>query len=75
MCWNEVLSPITLSMNFVTDNISLAKAELYLTLATIFRRYDNQELFETTRMDVDLKHDMFMPTVDLKSKGVSVLFK
>jgi len=55
--------------------INLAKAELYLTVATIFRRYDHQELFETTRMDVDIKHDMFLPQPDHRSKGVRVLFK
>jgi hypothetical protein len=46
------------------DNLSLAKAELYLTLDTVSGRYENQELFETTRMDVDLRHDMFMPQPD-----------
>lgn len=53
----------------------LAKAELYLTLANVFRRFENQELYETTRMDVDLKHDMFLPYPDLASKGVRILFK
>lgn len=53
----------------------LAKAELYLTLANVFRRFENQELYETTRMDVDLKHDMFLPYPDLASKGVRVMFK
>ena len=53
----------------------LAKAELYLTLANVFRRFENQELYETTRMDVDLKRDMFLPYPDLTSKGVRVLFK
>jgi hypothetical protein len=28
-----------------------------------------------TRMDVDLKHDMSIPQVDTRSKGVRVLFK
>ena len=31
---------------------SLAYAEIYVTLATIFRRFD-LELYETTREDVD----------------------
>jgi len=54
---------------------SLAKAELQLGIATVFRRYENQELFETTRADVDIKHDLFLPQADLKSKGVRVIFK
>ncbi len=57
------------------DISSLAKAELYLTIATVFSRYEDQELFETTRMDLDLKYDMFMPQPDKRSKGVGVLFK
>jgi hypothetical protein len=54
---------------------SLAKAELQLGIATVFRRYENQELFETTRADVDIKHDLFLPQADLKSMGVRVIFK
>lgn len=53
---------------------SLAKAELYLTVATIFRRFENQELFETTERDVLPKHDHFIPHPDLDSKGVRVIF-
>jgi hypothetical protein len=44
---------------------SLAKAELQLALATIFRRFDKQELFETTRADVDIQHDLFLPQAAL----------
>ncbi|PMD41986.1 cytochrome P450 [Hyaloscypha variabilis F] len=55
--------------------MQLAKAELQLGIATVFRRYENQELFETTRADVDIKHDLFLPAADLKSKGVRVIFK
>jgi len=55
--------------------INLARAELYLTLATVFRRYD-MELFETTReRDVDLKHDMFLPQPSYESQGMRVIFK
>ena len=43
----------------------LAKAELQLALATIFRRFDKQELFETTRADVDIQHDLFLPQAAL----------
>lgn len=54
---------------------SLARAELNLTLATVFRRFDNQQLFESSRLDVDVKHDFLLPQQDKKSKGVKVLFK
>ena len=54
---------------------SLAKAELYLTLATIFRRYE-MELFETVfERDVQLKHDFFLPQPSEESMGVRVVFK
>jgi hypothetical protein len=55
--------------------ISLAKADLYLTLATVFRRYEDQELFESSRLDVDAEHDYFLPQPSEESKGVKVLFK
>jgi hypothetical protein len=54
---------------------SLAKAELLLTIATVFRRFDKQELFETTRADVDIQYDRFVPQAALDSKGVRVIFK
>jgi hypothetical protein len=69
------MSQVTKACSHWLTNSSLAKAELYLTIATIFRRYDHQELFKTTRKDVELKYDMFMPQPDMSSKGVSVLFK
>ncbi|TVY90608.1 Cyrochrome P450 monooxygenase, partial [Lachnellula willkommii] len=53
---------------------SLAKAELYLTLATVFRRY-KVELFDTVReRDVDLKHDNFLPFPSHKSRGIRAIF-
>jgi len=55
--------------------MALAKAELYLALATVFRRYETQELFETTRRDVDIQHDLFLPSAVLDSKGVRIVFK
>ena len=55
--------------------LSLAKAELYLTLASVFRRFENMELFETTRRDVDPMHDFFIPFPALDSKGVRVMIK
>jgi len=53
--------------------LSLARAELYLTLATIFRRYEKQKLFETSRLDVDVGHDYLLPQPSEKSKGVKVI--
>lgn len=50
---------------------NLAYAEMYLMLATVFRRF-NFELFETTRADVDIAHDFFEPSVRLDSKGIQV---
>jgi hypothetical protein len=57
------------------DGESLAKAELFLMLATIFRRYD-MELYDTIfERDVELKHDMFLPQPSDESRGMRVLFK
>ncbi|KAL1792259.1 hypothetical protein ACET3X_010010 [Alternaria dauci] len=54
--------------------INLAYAELRICIAAVVRRFD-MELFDSTRKDVDLVHDLFMPTVDRSSKGVHVLVK
>ncbi|TVY53908.1 Cyrochrome P450 monooxygenase [Lachnellula cervina] len=55
--------------------INLAKAELYLTLATVFRRY-KVELFDTVReRDVDMQHDNFLPFPSHKSRGIRAIFK
>lgn len=54
--------------------MNLAYAELYITLATIFRRF-RFELFETGREDVDAEHDFMVPFPRLDSKGVRVLVK
>ena len=60
----------------VTDMLaSLARAELYLTLATVFRRYEKMRLFETERKDVEVKHEMFLPQPDQSSRGVKVMFE
>jgi len=48
--------------------INLAYAEIYLTLAAVFQRFD-LELVETTREDVDIVHDFFHPSPRLDSKG------
>jgi cytochrome P450 len=54
--------------------INLAYAELYLTLAAVFRQFD-LELYETTREDIEVVHDFFNPSARLDSKGVRVLVK
>lgn len=46
-----------------------------MTLATIFRRFDDQELFQTSKLDVEFKHDYLLPQTDERSKGIKVLFK
>lgn len=63
-------NPLTL-----TWFLSLAKAELRLAIATVIRRYDRQMLFETTRADVDIQHDLFLPQAASGSKGVRIIFK
>ncbi|KAE8370766.1 cytochrome P450 [Aspergillus caelatus] len=51
--------------------INLAYAEMYLTLANVFRNFDF-ELFETDRSSVDCYRDMFLPHVKPGSQGVRV---
>lgn len=50
---------------------SLAHSEIFLTIATLFRRFEFQ-LYETDISDLELKHDLFMPSPKLDSKGVRV---
>jgi hypothetical protein len=45
----------------------LAYAELYLALATMFRRF-RFELYETDESDVRLAHDLFLPSPKLDSR-------
>ena len=59
----------------LTSTASLAKAELRLAISTVIRRFDAQELFETTRSDVDVQHDLFLPQAALDSKGVRIIFR
>ncbi|MCJ1436172.1 hypothetical protein MMC27_005550 [Xylographa pallens] len=54
--------------------MNLAYAELYLTLAAIFRRFD-LELFETSGEDVRVVHDFIFGAPRLDSKGVRVVVK
>lgn len=53
---------------------SLAYAEMYVTVATVFRRFD-MELFDTTYEDVEVAHEFHIPQVKYGSKGVQVLVK
>lgn len=54
--------------------INLATAEIYLTLRTVFRRFDMQ-LYETTERDAEIAHDFFIPGSHPDSKGVRIIFK
>ncbi|KAI1817362.1 cytochrome P450 [Poronia punctata] len=54
--------------------LNLARAELFIGLAVLFRRCD-LELFESTREAVDMKAEYVIPVPSLKSKGVQVLVK
>lgn len=52
------------------DN-SLANAELYMTLAGVFRSF-KFDLYQTDISDVELAHDFFLPHPKMDSKGVRV---
>ena len=52
----------------------LAEAEIYFTLAAVFRRF-NLELYKTTRDDIDVAHDFFNPQPRRGSKGLRVTVK
>ncbi|KAL9000687.1 MAG: hypothetical protein Q9169_000723 [Polycauliona sp. 2 TL-2023] len=54
--------------------INLAYAELYMTIATIFRRFE-LELFETDRSTVEYGRDYFNPFPENGCDGVKVLVK
>ncbi|PVI02270.1 putative P450 monooxygenase [Periconia macrospinosa] len=54
--------------------INLATAEIYLTLATVFRRFD-MELYQTSERDAEVTADFFIPHCHEDSKGVRVIFK
>lgn len=51
-----------------------ARAEMYLGLATLFRRM-NLELFQTERNAVDLGHDCLVPVASYPTYGVRVTVK
>lgn len=51
--------------------INLAWCELYLGMASVFRNF-RFELYETDATDVEVKHDFWLPSPKLDSKGVRV---
>ena len=52
--------------------LNLAMAEIYMTLAYVFRRFDF-ELFDTIApRDVDIVRDSFIGMVDGRSQGIRV---
>jgi hypothetical protein len=53
---------------------SLAKSEILLCLPHVVRKV-NMELYETTRDDVTLAHDLFLGFAKEGSKGVRVLIR
>ncbi|KAL2072092.1 hypothetical protein VTL71DRAFT_11435 [Oculimacula yallundae] len=54
--------------------ISLAQAELYITLAVVFSRF-SFELYETDQSDVQMEHAYLLPYPKWDSKGVRVRVK
>jgi hypothetical protein len=78
MCWYEVCSKVPFGrLSERADALppGLAKAELYLILASVVRRFEIMELFGTTRRDVDSMHDFFIPFPALDTKGARVMIK
>ncbi|KAI1258580.1 putative cytochrome P450 [Xylariaceae sp. FL1019] len=54
--------------------LNLAYVEMYLGLATLFRRF-TFELYETDITDIEIKHDFFVPSPKLDTKGLRVKVK
>lgn len=55
-------------------SISLAYAEMFLTIASIFRKFD-LEMYETTIDDIKIERDLFVASPKLGSKGVRAFVK
>ena len=76
MYWHEV-QLISLKIKLIASTdivslISLALAEIYLVIATVFRRF-NIELHDTTReRDIDVSRDCFIAEVSPESRGIWV---
>lgn len=58
----------------LTVAFSLAYAEMFLTIAAIFRKFD-VDLFETTIDDIAIERDFFVAAPKLNSKGVRAIVK
>jgi cytochrome P450 len=54
--------------------INLAYAEMFLTIAAVFRRFD-VEMFETGIEDIRIERDFFVAAPRLDSKGVRAVIK
>lgn len=52
--------------------INLAYAELYVVIATVFRRFPDIELYNTTWQDMEPYHDYFAGMVRRESRGLNV---
>jgi len=72
--------PISCSVTTVSSLLtrglggSLAYAELYLTLATVVRRFD-WDMYATGLDDIVCKRDFFVAVADLESKGVRAVLR
>lgn len=60
-----------IKQRWLTYPYSLAYAELYQTISTIFRRFD-MELVDTTTDDVKTVHDFFLSAPALDSQGIKI---
>ena len=54
--------------------MNLAYAEMYITIAVLFRRYA-LELYETGKADVEVAHEYHIPQIRKDSNGIRVLVK
>ena len=61
-------------MRGLTVAFSLAYAEMFLTIAAIFRKFDI-DMFETTIDDIKIERDFFVAAPKLDSKGVRAVVK
>jgi len=69
---HAVCCPLHLTTNRTLKVSRFAYAELYLTIATIFRRFEF-ELYDTVHeRDVEVERDFFLGSPGPKSRGVRV---
>ena len=55
--------------------VNLAKADLLVSLATLFRRHKMRLHESSSEEDVKMAYDMFVPQPRKESKGVFVVFE